>query len=508
MNRELIINAGKKAARIALMEDRKLAELVIEHADNRSCVGNVYKGRVDNVVPGIQAAFVDVGMPKNGFLYVTDVTDGLARYEEELEEHVVDARKRRSRSTSIAKVLKEGQDVLVQVTKEPIGTKGTRLTTFVSLPGRFVVLMPNVSHVGVSRKIAGDSERTRLKKLATQLKARGMGIIVRTAAEGVGKRALRADIDVLVKQWRTIRRRMRSRTAPALLHEDAGPVSRIVRDLFTRDIRKLTIDSEAEYSKIVSFCRSFDPELKRRVRLYRGRRPLFEKLNLEQEIEKLLRRKVWLKSGGYILIEQTEAFGVIDVNTGKFTGKTSLEETVFKTNVEAAGEIARQVRLRDMGGIIVIDFIDMESPRRRAEVLRVLTEAVRNDRSKPAIFEVTELGLVEMTRKRARQNLMSTLSETCPYCEGAGRTKSATTVSLEVLYRLESLFASTREKSVVVEVHPRVAERLQSTDKDALDEITKSFKRDVRVRPKPDFHIEKMRFRSSRTGRMLKHSRP
>jgi len=508
MNRELIINARKRAVRIALLENRKLAELVIEHAENKGCVGNVYKGRVENVVPGIQAAFVDIGMPKNGFLYVTDVTDGMARYEEELEEDIVDARSRRSRSTSIAKVLKEGQDVMVQVTKEPVGTKGTRLTTFVSMPGRFVVLMPNVSHVGVSRKIESESERTRLKKLATQLRPRRMGVIVRTAAEGAGKKALKTDIEVLVKQWRTIRRRMRSRTAPSLLHEDAGPVSRVVRDLFTKDIRKLTVDSEAEYSKIVKFCGSFAPDLKRRVRLYRGRRPLFEKLNLEQEIDKILRRKAWLKSGGYILIEQTEAFGVIDVNTGKFTGKTSLEETVFKTNLEAAKEIARQVRLRDMGGIIVIDFIDMESPKRKAEVLRVLTEAVKNDRSKPAVFEVTELGLVEMTRKRARQSLLMTVSETCPYCEGAGHTKSATTVSLEVLYRLESLFSSSREKTVVVEVHPRVAKRLQSMDKDALDELAESFKREVRVSAKPDFHIEKMRFRSSRTGRLLKHSKP
>ena len=508
MNRELIINAGMKAVRIALLEDRKLAELIIEHAENKGCVGNIYKGRVENVVPGIQAAFVDIGMPKNGFLYVTDVTDGLARYEEELEERVADSRSRRSRSTSIAKVLKEGQEVMVQVTKEPIGTKGTRLTTFVSLPGRFLVLMPNVSHVGVSRKIESESERARLKKLATQLRPRRMGVIVRTVAEGAGRRALRADIEFLVKQWRTIRRHMRTRTAPSLLHEDAGPVSRVVRDLFTEDIRKLTVDSEVEYSRIVKFCKSSAPELKRRVRLYQGRRPLFEKLNLEHEIDKALSKKVWLKSGGYILIEQTEAFGVIDVNTGKFTGKSSLEDTVFKTNVEAAKEVARQVRLRDMGGIIVIDFIDMESPKRRAEVLRVFTEALKNDRSKPAIFEITELGLVEMTRKRARQSLMMTLSETCPYCEGAGHTKSAITVSLEVLHKLESLFSSLREKSVIVEVHPRVAERLQSVDSDALDEVANRFKRDIRVEGKPDFHIEKMRFRSGRTGRLLKHSRP
>jgi len=502
MNRELIINVGSKEVRIALLEDRKLAELVIERAESRHCLGNVYKGRVETVVPGIQAAFVDIGMAKNGFLYVTDVTDGLARYEDQLEERIVPSR--RLRSDSIAKVLKQGQDVMVQVTKEAIGTKGTRLTTFVSLPGRFLVLMPNVAHVGVSRKIEGESERARLKRLATKLKPRGMGVIVRTAAKDVGKKELKADMEFLVKQWRAIRRRMRSATAPAALHEDSGPVLRVVRDLFTTQVDRLLVDSEVEYSRILNFCESLAPALKRRVKLHHGKRPLFDKLGLEQEIAKALRRKVWLKSGGYIVIEQTEAFGVIDVNTGKFTGKKNLEETVFKTNLEAAKEIARQVRLRDMGGIIVVDFIDMESPKRGAEVIRVLTEALKDDRSKPTVSELTELGLVEMTRKRVRHSLMTMLSEPCPYCEGAGRTSSDVTVSMEVLHKLDSLFCRVREKSVIVEVHPRVAERLQGPDSDGLEEVKRKFKREVSIEGKPDFHIEKVRFRSGNTQKVLK----
>jgi len=501
------MNVGKKEVRIALLEDRKLAELVIERIENRSIVGNVYRGRVESVVPGIQAAFVDIGLAKNGFLYVTDVTDGLARYEDELDERDVQTHSRRSRSTSIDKVLKEGQEVMVQVTKEPIGTKGTRLTTFISLPGRFLVLMPDVSHVGVSRKIADESERARLKQLAIPLKPRGMGVIVRTAAVGVGKEGIRADIEFLTREWRSIRRRMKPSPPPSLLHEDAGPVLRVVRDLFTRDVRKLIVDSEVEYSRILNFCESLAPDLRRRVKLYRGKRPLFDKLNLEQEIEKVFRKKVWLKSGGYIVIEQTEAFGVIDVNTGKFVGKSNLEETVFKTNIEAAKEIARQVRLRDMGGIIVIDFIDMESPKRKAEVLRVLNDALKYDRSKPTVSEITDLGLVEMTRKRVRHNLMMMLTEVCPYCEGAGRTKSAITVSLELLRKLENLFSTSREKQVTVEVHPRVAERLRSVDKDVLLEVGQRYRREVQVQEKADFHIEQVVFRSARTDKELKVGR-
>jgi ribonuclease G len=439
-------------------------------------------------------------MPKNGFLYVTDVTDGLARYEQELEEEIVRVPSRRSRSDSIAKVLKEGQEVMVQVTKEPIGTKGTRLTTFVSLPGRFLVLMPNVKHVGVSRKIESETERARLKRLATQLKSRRMGVIVRTAAEGAGRKELKADVEFLLKEWRSIRRRMRSSTAPALLHEDAGPVLRVVRDLFTKDVSRLIVDSEVEYSRILNFCESLAPDLKRQVRLHRGKKPLFDRLGLEQEIDKALRRKVWLKSGGYIVIEQTEAFGVIDVNTGKFTGRTNLEDTVYKTNLEAAKEVARQVRLRDMGGIIIVDFIDMESPKRRAEVIRTLTEALKDDRSKPTMSEITELGLVEMTRKRVRHSLTTMLSEACPYCEGSGRTRSPVTVSMEVLHKLESLFCRVRDKNVVVEVHPRVAERLRSEDKDGLEK----FDREIQVEEKPDFHVETVKFRSGRTRKVLK----
>jgi len=504
MNRELIINAGSKEVRIALLEDGKLAELFIERTGQKACVGNVYKGRVDTIVPGMQAAFVDIGMAKNGFLYVTDVTDGMARYEQELEESVAEAPARRARSDSIAKVLKKGQEIMVQVTKEPIGTKGTRLTTFVSLPGRFVVLMPNVKHVGVSRKIESEAERARLKRLATQLRPRRMGVIVRTAAEGAGKKELKADVEFLVKEWRGIRRRMRSGSAPALLHEEAGPVLRVVRDLFTKDVNRLIVDSQTEYSRILNFCESLAPELRRRVKLHRGKRPLFDRMGLEQEIDKALRRKVWLKSGGYLVIEQTEAFGVIDVNTGKFTGKTSLEDTVYKTNLEAAKEVARQVRLRDMGGIIVVDFIDMESPKRGTDVIRTLTEALKYDRSKPTVSEITELGLVEMTRKRVRHSLTTMLSEACPYCEGTGRTRSPVTVSMEVLHKLESLFSRVREKSVVVEVHPRVAERLRSEDKDGLDEVAKKFDREIEVQEKPDFHIETVKFRSGRTGKVLK----
>jgi len=411
--KEFVINAGPLETRIALLEDKRLAELIIERQESRSLVGNIYKGRIDSVVPGIQAAFIDIGFDKNGFLYVSDIagTEGTGDFE--LEDGVArrKTRGRRGKQQSIESLLKKNQYVMVQVSKDRLGTKGVRLTNFITLPGRYVVLMPTVTTLGISRKIESEKERERLKHLLQSLRSKGVGLITRTAGEGRKKADFQNDIKYLTKVWEKVKAKMESVQGPGLLHEDLGPILRIVRDAFTNEVERLTIDSESEYSRILNFLDAFAPNLKKRCKLYGGPQPVFDQFGIEAEIEKAMHRKVPLKSGGHICIDQTEALIAIDVNTGKFTGRVHLEETVFRTNIEAAEEIARQVRLRDMGGIIVVDFIDMEQEKNRRELIKKLREALKTDRAKTTISEVSELGMIEMTRKRVKHNLIKALSQ-------------------------------------------------------------------------------------------------
>lgn len=500
--KEFIINVTDQETRIALLEDKRLAELIIERQESRSLVGNVYKGRVDSIVPGIQAAFIDIGFEKNGFLYVSDIagTEGTGDFV--LEEGAVakpKTRRRRAKELSIEKLLKKDQFIMVQVSKDRLGTKGVRLTNFVTLPGRYMVLMPTVKQLGVSRKIESDKERDRLKRILQQIQPKGIGLITRTAGEGKTKVELDADIHYLSKLWEKTKSRMESMKGPVLLHEDLSPVLRVVRDSFTADVDKMVVDSEAEYSRILNFLDSFAPSLKKRCRLYRGKQPVFDKYGIEAEIEKALNRKVQLKSGGHICIDPTEALVAIDVNTGKFTGKTRLEETVFKTNLEAADEIARQVRLRDMGGIIVIDFIDMEFEKNRRELIKKLKEALKADRAKTTVSEVSELGMIEMTRKRVKHNLIKALSQPCPYCEGSGMVRSVTTRTFDTLRQLESLFCKSKEKSIILQVHPDVARRLRTENQESLDELAKRFDREITIESVSDFHIHDIKILSART---------
>jgi len=503
--KEFIINIGPLETRIAILEDKRLAELHIEREESRSIVGNVYKGRVDSIVPGIQAAFIDIGFEKNGFLYVSDIagTEGTGDFV--IEDGIAQARSRgRHKSLSIENILKKNQYIMVQVSKDRLGTKGVRLTNFITFPGRYVVLMPTVTQLGVSRKIEDDKERDRLKKLLQTLRPKGVGLITRTAGEGAKKADLQNDIKYLSKLWDRVKSKMETTHGPGLLYEDLGPVLRIVRDTFTGEAERLVVDNESEFARIQYFLDMYAPNLKKRCELYKGPRPIFEQYEVEPEIEKALRRKVLLKSGGHICIDQTEALVAIDVNTGKFTGKGRLEETVFKTNIEAAGEIARQVRLRDMGGIIVVDFIDMEQERNRRELLRVLREALKSDRAKTTASEVTELGMIEMTRKRVKHNLIKALSQPCPYCEGSGMVKSVTTMTANTLRRLESFFCRSKEKTIVLRTHPDVAQRLQTENKAILEDIAQRFSREIRVEAMADFHIHDIRIVNPKTGKELR----
>jgi len=504
--RELVTTVRRKSMRIALFEDGRLAELFLERPETKSIVGNVYKGHVQSIVPGIEASFIDIGLEKNGFLHVSDIAPAGATLDSVVEEKDVsgDIPGRRDR-LSISEMLKVGQDLMVQITKEPLGTKGVRLTNYVTLPGRFLVLMPTVSQIGVSRRIENEKERDRLRRLMRQLRPRGVGVIVRTAAAGKGKNELQADLRYLSNQWRKIKRQMEKGPPPAILHEDLDQLMRITRDIFTDEVGKFVIDSRTEYDRVADFVAHLAPQLRSRIKLYRGKKPLFDTYNVESEIEKALRKRVWLKCGGYIVIESTEALTAIDVNTGKFVGKThDLEETVFRANIEAAKEIARQVRLRDLGGIIVLDFIDMDSPQNRAELLAVLNEAMKADLTKYTISEVTELGLVQMTRKRVRDDLLATLCQPCPYCGGVGFTKSVSTMVYEVQRKIEQLFSQSREKHIIVQMHPAVYEQFAIDDHDIIEDLEATYRRTITIEPYEDFHHEDLRFLSKRTGKEVK----
>ena len=505
--KEFVINVSPVETRIALLENSRLVEMMVERQESRSVVGNVYKGRVDAVVPGMQAAFVDIGFEKNGFLYVSDIAADTSKGGEFVFEegtakpHTQD--KNAGRRASIENMLTKGQSIMVQVSKDMLGTKGVRLTNYVTLPGRFAVLMPTVSNLGISRKIEDPKERDRLRKLMQSLRPKGMGMILRTASEGKSKDDFEPDIRYLVKLWEKLGNKMESAKAPCLLHEDLGPILRMVRDSFTNDVERLTVDGEAEYSRILNFLDSFAPQLRKRCKLYNGKRPLFDKMGLEKEIDKALQRKVYMKSGSYICIDQTEALVAIDVNSGRFTGKKRLEETVLQVNLEAAEEIARQVRLRDLGGIIVIDFIDMQYERNRKALINKLSECLKQDRAKTTISEISELGMIEMTRKRVKHNLMKALSQPCPYCDGSGLVPSVTTMTYQTLRQLESLFCKSREKHVILQVHPDVARRLRGEDSKMLEEVAEKFTRQIDIESVSDFHVRDTRLLSGRTRKEI-----
>ena len=425
MSEELLINVTPQETRVAFVENGILQEVHIERARRRGLVGNVYKGRVCRVLPGMQAAFVEIGLERTAFLHASDVMTPPPEGREEESGRA---------NESINGLLREGQDVLVQVIKDPLGSKGARLTTHISIPSRFLVYMPGSSHIGVSQKIESEEERLRLKDLIRQAAgdfAAG-GYIVRTVAEGVSEEALRADMRFLHKLWSAIQERSANEPVGGLVHEDLPLVMRTMRDVVGSAIEKVRIDSRETYQKVHKFASKFIPGLAERIEYYPGERPIFDIYGVEDEIQKALERKVQLKSGGHLIIDQTEAMTTIDVNTGAFVGHRNLEETIFKTNLEAAQAIARQLRLRNLGGIIIIDFIDMTDVEHRRQVLRALEKSLERDHAKTHISEVSSLGLVEMTRKRTRESLEHILCESCPTCNGRGSLKTAETVCFEI----------------------------------------------------------------------------
>jgi ribonuclease G len=483
--------------RVAVQDGTLLTELHVERRRHRSIVGNIYKGVVTNVLPGMQAAFVDVGLPKDAFLFAGDYTANLGDYErlmlaesEEEEGIEVEEVERREASVPIEDLLRKGQEVLVQVSKESLGTKGARITSFISLPGRYLVFMPQAQRVGVSRRIKDDRERERLRQIVRGLRPTGGGFIVRTVAEGKGEEEFASDIQFLLRLWEQVQARHQQATAPALLHEERDLIFRVVRDLFSPEVEEFLVDTPAAYARCMEYTSSLVPTQASRVKLYEGRVPVFEATGIEKEIEKALRRRVWLKSGGYIVIDHTEALVAIDVNTGKYVGKRDFEQTVLKINLEAVGEVVRQIRLRDLGGIIIIDFIDMEREEHRQQVFQALKKALAEDKARSNVLEISELGLVEMTRKRVRQDLQSLFCTPCPACKGSGVVKSDLTVAAEIFRKVQAAAADLGGQEILIRVNPEMAQHLEAGEREGLEFLQETVQRKLTLQPVATFDRE------------------
>lgn len=482
--KEILVSYTPYETRLAVIENGRLVEFYVERPGEKGITGNIYKGRVVRVLPGMQSAFVDIGLKRTAFLHVSDIR---AAFEE--MEDVEEERPQSSGPTRIQDVLKEGQEVVVQVAKEPMGTKGARVTSYISLPGRYLVLMPTYDRIGISRRIDDEKERRRLKEIVSRLRPRGYGFIIRTVCEGMRKEDIKADMNYLLRVWRAVQRRKDRVPTPGILYEEPDLTLRMVRDVFSRDVKRLVIDSREEYERVVKFIKDTMPGLARRVELYEGTEDLFDVHGIDLELAGALEKKVWLRSGGHIVIDQMEALTAIDVNTGKYVGKRDSEETILRTNLEAVQEIVYQLRLRNIGGIIVIDFIDMARAGNREKVYNALKEALKADKARTTIFKISELGIVEMTRKRMRESLIQSLCEPCPYCDGNGLVKARHSVVMEIYRELLRVLPTKRRKAVLY-VNPALAEYLSAEETTIIPDLEKRFKKKIVIKPVDLFHQE------------------
>jgi ribonuclease G len=490
MQNMLVVNAEGPETRVAVVEEGALAEFFVERKRDRGMVGNIYRGKVTRVLPGMQAAFVDLGpkVERAAFLYVADVL-GAGEERKLFEDSETDdgdespegaaSRIARSRKQladrKIENLLKPGQNVVVQVVKDPIGLKGARVTGYISLPGRYSVFMPHVAQVGVSKRIGSDKERRRLRDIVNEARPKGTGFIVRTAAEDANDQELRDDVDFLARLWGEIERREQDSKGPGLIYADLDLALRCIRDLMREDTSEVVIDDEEQYERVKKFTLAFLPRFAERVKKYEGRRPVFDHHHIEPALRLAVSRRVPLRSGGSLVIDQGEALTAIDVNTGSFTntGSGNLEDTVTANNLEACEEVARQLRLRNIGGIIVVDFVDMDKEGNRRKVWDAFQKALSRDRARTNVTKISELGLVEMTRKRTRESLVQLLTEPCPTCEGAGVVKSVTTVAYEILREVRRSGSLVDNEKIEIEASPRVAEVLQRQEREYLDSLEK-----------------------------------
>jgi ribonuclease G len=536
MNKEMIISSSDHETRVAILEDDQVVEVFIERERQRGVVGNIYKGRVSKVLPGMQSSFVDIGLERDAFLYVSEVVNTVEEFErlesgDEDEAEPAEApvpaavaapvgegeaapagapapgnredRRGRDRGErdrdrpqpKIEDLLKEGQEVLVQVVKEPLGTKGARLTSHVTMPGRFLVFMPTVDHVGVSRKIESREERARLRGIVREFREEhGFigGVIIRTAASGRSKDDILSDLTYFHQVWTEIRQKMEGRRPPALLFQEQSLVTKLLRDLLTDDYTAVRIDNELEYRRVIALVERIMPNLVPRVKLYTKDYPILEEYGVQAEIDKALRSKVWLKSGGYLVINQTEALVAIDVNTGRYVGKRTgrLEDTIVKTNLEAVKEIVRQLRLRDLGGIIVLDLIDMEEKKNRQKVFQEVEKELRKDRSPSKALQVSDFGLVIVTRKRVKQSIERQLTEPCPYCSGSGLIKSSSTICYEILTEMQKIASELDGQGVVLRVNPDIARALKEEESALFRDMQRTIGKPVTLKPDTHLHHE------------------
>ncbi len=497
MKNEIFVNVAVRETRVAVRESDQITELYIERSVERGVVGGIYRGRVTRVLPGMQAAFVDIGLERGAFLYVADYRADLGDVDLDGEDMGGGRRRagaaQRGNAPQIQDLLKEGSEILVQVSKEPLGTKGARITSRISLAGRHLVLMPWANKVGISRRIGNDRERRRLRQLVEKLRPQELGFIVRTVSHGVTEADIKADIDYLTSQWETIQQRQQEVTeVPAHIYSEPDLMIRVLRDLVTRETKQILVDDAEAYGQMQEFTSKFMANPRPRIVHYSGDEPLFDSCRIENQIEEGLGKKVWLKSGGYLIIDQSEALTAIDVNTGRFTGGKSrnLEETILKTNLEAAREIVHQLRFRNIGGLIILDLIDMEVAANREKVYRALLDALREDKARVNLLKISELGLIEMTRKRTRENLVQALCDPCPNCEGRGYLASSRTVCHKILRELPKAAKHLNGNLMLVQSNPDVAELLLGSEADALRQVEAGLGRSVSVRSNPSYHRE------------------
>ncbi len=517
MNKEMIISSSGHETQVAILEDDLVTEIFIERERERGVVGNLYKGRVSRVLPGMQSAFVDLGLERDAFLYVSDVlespddldaADDASEEDDETTGGESPAANGKTRGKAengagknrgqpkIEDLLAQGQEVLVQVVKAPLGTKGARITSHASIAGRFLVFMPTVdSKVGVSRKIAAPEERSRLRRIVREFRQRegfAGGVIIRTAAEDRPEEDILKDLEYFKRLWTEIQRTAETARAPAVIYQEQSLVAKLLRDLLTEAYSAIRIDAADEYQRVKDLVERFMPDLAERVTHYTKDFPIFEEYGVQAEIDKALRSKVWLKSGGYIVINQTEALVAIDVNTGRYVGKRTgrLEDTIVKTNLEAAKELVRQLRLRDLGGIIVLDFIDMEERKNRQKIYQALDQELRRDRSPSKALQVSDFGLIIVTRKRVKQSLEHQLTDPCPYCSGTGLIRSSATICYEILAEMRKLRADLNGHGVLLRVNPDIARALQEEERGVLQELEETLGRQITIKLDAHLHHE------------------
>ena len=498
MSAEILINVRPLETRVAYIEAGTLMDLKIERKTSPTLVGTVHRGVVTRVLPGMQAAFVDIGLDKAAFLYVGDIiTEDVKHFFEDEEseqkhDNAEDTRPSREIKVPIQDLIKEGQHLMVQVAKDPLGTKGARITTHISLPGRGVVYMPYVKHTGISRKIESEAEKERLKKLIQKINPAG-GVIVRTASEGASEESLRSDIDYLDRLGKEIQKNYEKKKTAGLVHAELDVELRALRDLMSEQVTTVWVDEVEVYKKVSKFVTQLMPKYRQNIIFYEEKKPLFDLYDIDLEISRAIERKVWLKSGGYIVFDEAEALVVVDVNTGRYVGKKDLEDTILKTNLEAVKEIAHQLRVRNVGGIIIIDFIDMEKLVHREQVMQALEEELKKDRSRTNIMSMSELGLVEMTRKRIRPSLVKTLCQPCSYCDGKGYIKRKNTIANEIFRELEreiSLVENAKKPGVIIHCHSEIVDWVYESESETLEALELRLGRSIAFKIEPSYHTE------------------